>query len=290
MRWIDRRLFAPTPRAHTELLQLALALVMGTRLATSRYWELSDMPSVLFAPPWFLSGLSEPPSAAVLAAVQAVGLAGGLFVLISRGRSRPAFVVTWCALVVLAGVQTSGGKILHNDVLLLLAAAPFLLPCRSVRTSGDGPARVEGWQRRTAMVLVALGYMCSGLMKLRHSGLEWVFGENLRWVLYAGANREGSILPTIARAIAGQLWLTVVIAGATIATEVLFPLALVWRRARVLLAAGAVALHVAVFLLLGLDYWTWVASVVILFVLDPSRVYSGRSQRTTSVMAPVSTS
>lgn len=263
---LDRALFAPLPRAHIERVQLALALVMGLRLATSRYWELSDLPSVLFAPPWFLSWLSGPPPAAALTALQVAGVAGALLVLVRRGRSRPGFIVTWSALVLLAGVQTSAGKVLHNDVLILLACVPFLFPCRVVPGSNDdGGDLVEGWQRRTAMMLVALAYLLSGLMKLRHSGLHWVFSDNLRWVLYGGANRSSSVLPEVARAIAGQLWLAMVIAGITIATEILFPLALLWRRLRVAMAAGVIALHVSVFLLLGLDYWTWVATVAILF-------------------------
>ena len=209
----------------------------------------------------------------MLAALQSAGVAGALLVLARRGRSDIGFVVTWTALVLLAGVQTSGGKILHNDVLILLACIPFLFPCRPVGTSDEqGRDLVEGWQRRTAMTVVALAYLLTGLMKLRHSGLGWVLSDNLRWVLYAGANRPGSVLPEVGRAIAGQLWLTMAIAGASLATEVLFPLALVWRRTRRALAAGVIALHVAVFLFLGLDYWTWVATVVVLFMFEPRGV------------------
>ncbi len=201
-------------------------------------------------------------------------------VVATRGRSAVPFAAAWVALVVLGGLQTSAGKVMHNDVLLVLAAAPFAVP---TLVPGGGARLVAGWQHRTAMALVALGYLLAGLAKLRHSGLDWVVSDNLRWVLYSGARSSRSVLPGVARFVADQLWLTIVIAAATLATEILFPLGLVWERARVALAAASVALHLGVFLLLGLDYSTWVAVVLVLFLpwqrwlgrrLDATRAYA----------------
>ena len=277
---VDRRLLAVVPAASVHRLRTALALVVGARLLLTDYRVVADLPTELFSPPWFLAWLGSPPSATVVGALQLVGLAAVVGVAATRGRSAVPFAAAWVALVVLGGLQTSAGKVMHNDVLLVLAAAPFAVP---TLVPGGGARLVAGWQHRTAMALVALGYLLAGLAKLRHSGLDWVVSDNLRWVLYSGARSSRSVLPGVARFVADQLWLTIVIAAATLATEILFPLGLVWERARVALAAASVALHLGVFLLLGLDYSTWVAVVLVLFLpwqrwlgrrLDATRAYA----------------
>lgn len=260
---LDRRIFAPVAARRVERLRMAMAVVIGARLMTTSYSRFSELPADLFSPPWFLGWLEGPPSAGLIGAVQLAGIVAALVAVAVRGRQAAPFAIAWCALLVLGGLHTSGGKIMHNDVLLILAAAPFATPALPI---GGARQLVAGWQPRTAMVLVSLAYFLAGLMKLRHSGLGWVFSDNLRWVLYAGARTSRSVLPELARTVAGQLWLTVVLAAATLATEILFPLAVVWQRSRMWFAVAAIALHVGVFLFLGLDYWTWVASVAVLFL------------------------
>lgn len=279
---IDRRLLALVPAARVHRLRTALALVIGARLVLTDYRVVADLPADLFSPPWFLAWLGAPPQATVVGAVQLVGLAAVAAVVAVRGRSAAPFAAVWVVLVVLGGLQTSAGKVMHNDVLLVLAAAPFAVPTLMV----DGTGRfVAGWQHRTAMALVALGYLLAGLAKLRHSGLAWAFSDNLRWVLYSGARSSRSLLPGVARFVADQLWLTIVVAAATLVTEILFPLGLVWARARVVVVAAAVALHVGVFLLLGLDYSTWMAVVVVLFL--PWQPWLERRLDATTAYAPI---
>jgi hypothetical protein len=272
---IEQRLHGPVPARHHHAVVIALALTIGLRLALGDYASLAELPAAMFAPPWFLSWVHEVPSSTVLASIQAVGVAAVAGVAVTRGRRVLPFALAWSALLVLAGVQTSAGKILHNDVVLLLASIPFLLRVVPLDVRDDpggalGPW-VSGWAQRTAMVVVAIAYCASGVAKLRHSGLDWVTSDNLRWVLYAGARRESSMWPDLARFLADHAWMATTIAAATVVTEVIFPLAVFVRWLRPYLVAGVVALHVGVTVTLGLDYWTWVASVVILFTALPDR-------------------
>jgi hypothetical protein len=273
---LDQRVFAPMSRRAHERIIVALSVVLGLRLLTGSHRRFAHLPEAMWDPPWFLSWATSPPSEALLVAVQAVGLAGALAVLLARGRAVAPFALAWAATLVLAGVETSAGKTLHNHVVLLLVCIPFLVPARPPANEpgeAEDPAGrrasdhlVEGWHRRSAMAVVALAYLLAGAMKLRHAGLAWVTSDNLRWVLYSGARSPQSALPEVARWIADRAWLSTTIAAITLTSELLFPLALVVRRLRLVLVGAVVGLHVGVHLLLGLDYWSWVAVVVILFV------------------------
>ena len=262
---VDRWMFAPVPERHHRWVVVALAAVVGARLATHDYAVLADLPDAMFRPPWFLDWLGGPPPAAVLVGVQVVGVVTAVVTIGLRGRRVLPFAAAWAALVFLGGVETSAGKILHNDVLLLLASVPFLLPPVPSGTDRSGGPAVAGWHLRAAMVVVAIGYAAAGAMKLRHSGLAWVTSDNLRWVLYTGARRASTPAPWLARDIADHPWMATTVAAGTIGAELLFPLAVVSRRARPWLAGVVVGLHVGVFATLGLDYWTWVATVLVLF-------------------------
>ena len=72
---------------------------------------------------------------------------------------------------------------------------------------------------------------------------------------------------SIAVFVADRAWLAKAVAATAIGTELLFPLALVWRRSRPAFATLAIGLHAGTWLLLGLDYWAWIA-VDLLVVVD----------------------
>jgi hypothetical protein len=263
---VDRRLMAPVALRRHQRSLVALALVIGARLATSSYERLADLPSALFEPPWFLAWLSGPPSTTALLLVQGAGLGGAVLTVATGGRRVTWFALCWAALLVLAGLESSAGKTLHNQVLLLLAAAPFLVPASPASPSSSGEPRIAGWHHRCGMVLASLGYLLAGMMKLRHSGLAWVTSDNLRWVLYAGARSPRSVAPEAARWIADRAWLSTGLAAGTLFAELSMPVAVVVRRLRVLAVVIVTGLHTAVFFLLGLDYWSWVAVMAVLFL------------------------
>lgn len=159
------------------------------------------------------------------------------------------------ALAFVAGVAGISGKVLHNEVLLLLAAIPFIVAQHP--TTGARPSVRWGWPPRAAVAAVATAYFVSGFQKLRHSGLAWITSDNLRWVLRDGADGTRSPFPDLARSAAANHWLPHLLAASALAVELGAPLLLWNRRTRPLFVLLAVGLHAGIWATLGLDYSAW---------------------------------
>ena len=171
------------------MVYVGLSALIGVRIAAGSYRQLADTPAALVEPVPFLGFLDTMPSAEVFVAIQVVGtLAAAAAVAAALLRRRPqlAFAVAWVCYLVLAGLRGSRGKVLHNDLLLLWVSAPFLLapPVRDVRDRI--PRRRWGWPIRVAIVITALIYFFAGYHKLRRSGPEWAYGDNMRYVTLWG--------------------------------------------------------------------------------------------------------
>lgn len=268
----DRRVVAPGSLRRTVLLRTLLASVLGVRLLLRQWWVMADRPDDLFRPVPILDWLTGQPDVAAIVALWLVGLvavavAVGSSVPVLRGRAAPrgarlagpAFVVAWLALVALAGLWGSSGKILHNDLLLLTVCVPVLFAAAPRPGAQPDELGVRwGWPPRAALAVLATVYFLTGYQKLRHSGVEWVFSSNMTWVIRQGNPRIGDDL---SRSLADQLWLTQALAGGALLLELLAPLLLALRRTRLLFAVGATAMHLSIWALLGLDYYGWVLAV-----------------------------
>src|SRR5690606_33952509 len=99
---------------------------------------------------------------------------------------------------------------------------------------------------------------------------DWALGDNVRYVMLWGPTIGRARWQSMATWVGEQLWAARLTGTYILSVELLFPLALVWARARWFFVASAVALHVATWLLLGLDYWTWAATVLVVFVDWPA--------------------
>ena len=174
-----------------------------------------------------------------------------------RRNASPGFFLAWLALLLLAGLWGSSGKVMHNDVLLLTVSFPVLFVGSPTRDSeAHGPR--WGWAPRAALAVLTVVYFLTGYQKLRHSGLEWAFSSNLAWVIRQGSSPFG---PDLNRALADQLWLTQALAAGTLLFELAAPVLLAVRRTRLLFALGATAMHLGIWALLGLDYFGWILAV-----------------------------
>ena len=121
-----------------------------------------------------------------------------------------------------------------------------------------------GWPVRSAAVVVAGAYFFAGLAKLVNSGPAWVTSDNMRWILYAAGDSDFALF------IADRPWLAHLAAAGTLALELGFPLVL-WRAWTAwLFVPGAVSLHVAIWLAMGLDYSAQAATVVIVLTNWPA--------------------
>jgi hypothetical protein len=262
---VDRWLFAAEPANRMHGAITILAGVIGLRIGLGPYRELAGQPAVLFDPPFFLTWLREMPSAQAIAVVQAGGVAAATMAVLGRSR-RAAFALAWIALLVLAGLRASRGKIQHNDLLLLLAAVPFLAAPTDTSWR-DGRADVRyGWPIRTGMVVAAVAYFFCGAAKVLTAGWRWALSDNMQNVLYDGARSPKTHAPELARWIADHGGAARAVAVITLVVELGFPLALVFVRLRPIAVASVVVLHGGIFVLLGLDYSAWVGTVAALFV------------------------
>ncbi|HEX4979135.1 MAG TPA: hypothetical protein VFV35_03630 [Acidimicrobiales bacterium] len=233
------------------LARRVLAAYMLLRIAVGPYSALAGQPEELFAPVWFLAPLGHMPTAGVFLVIQVAGAAAA-----ARAVARPSsplpFAGAWVALLVLAGLRGSLGKILHNDVLLLVAAVPM----------------VVGWSARDARqalagsrLLVGGLYFAAGYQKLRHTGLDWVFSDNFRWILYQAARSGRAVTDRVALFVADRAWLATASAAALLGAELVAPLLLAVRRLRLPFLAVTIAFHGGTWLTLGLDYWGWIVMV-----------------------------
>lgn len=245
-----------------------LASLITVRCGVWSFHSISNLPRPLTEPVWFLWPVWPLP-AWFFVAVQILGVMAGLVCMVRRDVR--AFRVTWVAFVILAGARGGFGKILHNDVLLVIGSIPFLLGAWK-------PS--NGWQVRSGQVVVSVCYFLTGIQKLRHSGPSWVYGDNMRWIMEYGSRRDGTLVPAIGRTVAAHQWLWVTSAAALIGMELLFPLVFVNRWWRRLMVGGAIGLHVTTLFALGLDYSNWWITVCAYFVDWPAlgdRLWRGRS-------------
>lgn len=258
---LDRRLTAPGGRARFEMVRAALAVVLAARLGLRHWSEAADIPEELFRASFVVAWLDAPPPGWLLSTVALLGVAAaGLAIL--KVRPRAGFGTAWLALLFLGGIWGSAGKVMHNDVLLLLTAVPFVVASGRPATGERRDRSVAfGWPPRVALLIIAAVYFLAGVQKLNHSGLEWVTSENMRWVLLQGAESSRSPWPGLARTMAGNALVASLIAAGSLVLELAAPVLLAVRRTRLAFAAGAACLHGVIWLTLGLDYYGWILTV-----------------------------
>jgi hypothetical protein len=300
MRRLEAWLFAPGDPRRLAVVRIGLCGLLAARLATGRYLELAEQPAALLRPISFLRLLDRMPPRGLVLALQALAVAAA--VLGAAGLwTRVVLPLAWVAALPLVAMTSSLGKVVHNDVLLLLCLVPLLpapagtawsLDARRKRRApggvrggafgppgGSGP--MTGWPVRTAMVVVAGAYFFSGLAKLLHAGPVWVTGGNLRWVLYASSDQQPVPNP-YALFVADRPVLAHLLAAATLVVELGFPLVL-WRpRLAWLFLPAAVAMHAGIWLAMRLNYSAMAATAVLVMVDWPAvadRVRGGAAAR-----------
>lgn len=254
----DRRLVAPGPSGLVVAVHRLLGAAMAFRLVERPWGRMADRPAELFEPVWVVSWLSSPPSAAVVVLAQIVGVLAGVAVVVRRA-PRAAFAVVWACLVFVAACWGSSGKVMHNEVLLVTVAFPMLFTALPRR--GD-PAWVSvawGWAPRAAAAALGAVYFATGFQKLRHSGIEWVFSDNMAWIVRQGTSPFGKDLNL---AFARHGWLMVLLAGGALTFELTAPLLLWFRRTRIVVPVVSLVMHGSIWVFLGLNYSPWVLTCV----------------------------
>jgi hypothetical protein len=262
---LDRWLFAPGPVGRVRAMRVLLAVVIAGRVGLGPYRGLAGQPAALFHPVWFLSWLPRMPSLGVIIALQAIGVAASVAV-VAAWRERGSFLVAWTSLLVLAGLRASRGKIMHNDVPLILVGVVLLLAPVGQRVLDRRRTVGGGWPAQAALVVVGGAYFLTGFQKLVASGPAWVLSDNLRNVMYDAVSLGRGAAPSVALAVAERPWLAHVVALVTIVVELGAVTIFLWPRIRPWYLAATVALHVGVYLTHGLDYSAWIGTAAIVLI------------------------
>jgi len=271
----ERWLFAAGDPRRLAALRIGLCLVVAARVARPLFANLSGQPAALFRPRSFMQFLDAMPGRGVTIAIQVATI---LFLLAAAAGlgSRITLPLGWAGATFLFGMETSLGKVVHHDVLPLLAMIP-LLPAPTGeawalggRRQRPAPSAWVGWPVRTAGLLVAGAYLIAGLSKLTFTGPDWVLGDNLRNILYAASDAHGGNAASLF--IADRPWLASVIAGGALAFELTLWVALFRPRLGPIYAMWAAALHTGIWFTIGINYVSWAATVAVVFVDWPSVV------------------
>lgn len=268
-RWLDRTLWGEETGRRLYLVHVGLAALIGIRIAVGPYRHLAGTPDALVDPVAILFWLPGMPPAPVIVALQVAGTAAAVAAAL-RWRTRLTFALAWTCYLVLAGLRGSRGKVLHNDLLLLWVAAPFLLAPVGAAWHDRRASRAAGWPVRVATVIAVLIYAFAGYHKLRRSGLDWAFGDNMHYVTRWGPSIGQPGWQAFADWVAERAWAARLAGIGILGLELGFPLGLVWRRLLPWFALVAVSLHAGTYLLLGLDYWAWMLAVPLLLVDWPA--------------------
>lgn len=112
------------------------------------------------------------------------------------------------------------------------------------------------WPVRAVWLMLALVFFAAGVSKLRHSGLEWIFSENMAIIL---TRAQFTQFPLVSWGLdlAQYVWLTQLMAAAAIVFEVGYPLALFSRRARWVIVPTVFIMLVNIWLLMGPPFYTF---------------------------------
>ena len=234
------------------------------------------VPYSLWVPISFFKTLHLPLlSSSLLTMIQSiwkVSLALSCIGILTRVSTLSSFVLG----LYLLGVSQNFGKVYHSvGLVVIIMGIMAVSRCgdavsidhviRSVHR-GSNPLvqrpRASGeytWPVRAVWVTFALVFFAAGISKLRHSGLEWVFSDNLAILLTRAHYLQDEVL-SWGVDLSRYDWLTRLLAAATIVLETSYPLALFSRRARWVIVPGVFFMQIGIMLLMGVSFKTFLIS------------------------------
>jgi predicted DCC family thiol-disulfide oxidoreductase YuxK len=204
--------------------------------------------------------------APAIAAMQAIWKASLLLSAVGLF-TRPAMVLAFALGAYLMGLPHNFGQTQHFDTLVVFASGALALSRAGDACSIDAlvavargrspsPPTDDGeyrWPIRFVWVAMALIFCAAGVSKLRHSGLEWIFSDNLAWLLQRQQYHisDGEPLTRWGLVVAQHRFLARGLALLSVSIEVLFPLTIVSRRARYVLAPAGLGMLLGIRVLMG---------------------------------------
>jgi hypothetical protein len=259
-RRVDEALLAPGEARSARWVHAGVATVVGLRLAARDWTVLADRAPELRTHANLLGWVPDLPAAA-LVALQVIGVAAAAAA-VARWRPRPAFAVAWACYLVLCGLWTSSGKVMHNDVLTVWVGMVWLFAAPPGRAVPPRDRALRwGWPPRASLAVLGCVYFLTGFQKLVHSGPQWAFSDNMTWVLLEGAHGSpfGAGLP---QSVALLPVVPQLLSTGALLLELTAPVLLAMRWTRAPFALAVAVMHTSIWACLGLDYSAWVLTAV----------------------------
>src|SRR5436190_5490018 len=205
--------------------------------------------------------------------------------------SRVSMTVAALLSVYLLGLPHNFGQTYHFDALLVIAMGVFAVSRAGDAFSVDAwlrggsrhePSGEYTWPLRAIWVAMSLVFLAAGLAKLRYGGLDWITSRNMSILLTRAMYHVSDADPqaTWGLFIAQHHWASGALAATAVATELLFPLALVSRTARAVLVPAAFAMLVSIRVLMGPTFGGFLVANVVWVPWDAvgARVLAWRRQ------------
>ena len=297
-RW-NRFWFEPGPAA---ALGICRVLFFGTLLLWQLPHDFSPWgaySSVFWMPIWLFDTFHVPAlSAPAIAAMEAIWKAALFFAAIGLF-TRPAMAIAFVLGTYLMGLPHNFGQTQHFDTLVVFACGALAISRAADAVSVDAwiasrrhpssePPPDDGeytWPIRFVWVAMAMIFCAAGISKLRHSGLDWIFSDNLALLLQRQQYHisDGEPWTNWGLWVAQHPWVARSMAASSVTIETLFPLALFSRRARWIFVPAGLLFLVGIRALMGptfeqfmLCYVFWIPWAS---VLSRGRAYFGSTQR-----------
>jgi len=209
-------------------------------------------------------------------------------------------VSQWIAFLLgfyLLGLPHNFGHTFHFDALLVIAMG--ILACSR---SGDAwsvdarlsraqfkPSGEYTWPLRAIWTAMSLVFFAAGLAKLRHGGIDWVLSSNLSVILSRAPYHVSDADPItgVGLWIAGNAWISRLVAATTLIVELGFVTALFSKSARRVFVPAAFLMLIGIRVLMGPTFGGFLIANVFWVpwtsVLDRAAVRIGLRRRPASV-------
>ena len=208
---------------------------------------------------YVLLPIPSPEQLAALANVWKLSLALSCVGLFTRSSLATAFVLG----VYVVGWRHNFGKVSHAQHVALLclgvlafsrAGLHLSLDALRRRRRGEAPPPALSseytWPVRVIWLVMTMMFFGAGVAKLRNAGLEWAFSDSFSKLLIHQHYHKGD-LPGLGLWVAQIGWLSKAMATGSMFGEFLAPLAVVSRRARLILVPLLFSMQAGIALLMG---------------------------------------
>jgi len=256
----NRLCFAPVA---ARRLGVSRALVLGGLFAIyaqSDYGAHATVAPVFYEPTWLGFPIAPAGWLRAMHRLWLVALALAAVGLFTRAATFVAFVSG----TYLLGVEAGFGRF-HTGPAVAIALGAFAASRAGDAFSldalrrGSPPPAPDGeylWPLRAIELTLATAFFAAGVAKLRHGGLEWITSDNLRLHLL---DRSYLVIPSgsLGLGLAQSPFLCKVVAAGTVATELLYPMALFSRRARPAVVTASLLTLGGFAIFFGPRFWTF---------------------------------